>query len=53
MKTLIFILGSFAILVSGCAKHSVSQGKYDDLFSNKGEWVEINSQQIKESLTNE
>lgn len=41
------------ILVSGCAKHSTSQGKYDDLFSNKGEWVEINSQQIKESLTNE
>ena len=52
MKILILIVSSFAILVSRCAKHS-TQGKYDDLFSNKGEWVEINSQQIKESLINE
>lgn len=35
------------ILISACSMKK-EQGQYDELFSNKGKWVPVNSQNIEQ-----
>lgn len=42
------------LVISGCSITTQnSTGQYDELFSEKGEWRAVNSEQIKEDLKNE
>lgn len=47
MRT-IALMVLLAILTSGCSVKNQQKGQYDELFSDKGEWIPINSQKIQQ-----